>query len=103
MLKIHEPTLTLMFKGSALKQQVLEEALSTLQPRPRAVRFGQNSGSNPWPGVAPPSSLFDTDLALRAKQQAVDAERAQFEADMKALDAQGKAAAKTAAPAKQKD
>jgi hypothetical protein len=49
-LKIHEPTLTLMFKGSRAKQQILEEALTTLQPRPgRAGKFGGYAPTgNPW-------------------------------------------------------
>jgi hypothetical protein len=32
-LKIHEPTLTLLFKGSAEQNEVLEDALATLDPR----------------------------------------------------------------------
>ncbi len=67
-LKIHEPTLTLMFKGSRAKQEVLEEALTSLQPRNgRAVRFGggggggsggfgQGSNSDPWNNAAFSSS-----------------------------------------------
>ena len=40
-LKIHEPTLTLMFKGSQAKQEVLEEALSTLSSKNEPFFFGR--------------------------------------------------------------
>src|SRR6185436_20453758 len=41
-LNVHEPTLTLLFKGSYAKQRVLEEAMSSLTPR--AARGGRSAG-----------------------------------------------------------
>jgi hypothetical protein len=46
--QIHEPTLTLLFKGSSAKQLVLEEALSTLQPQ--ASRSYRVSSARPGSG-----------------------------------------------------
>jgi len=55
-LKMHEPTMTLMFKGSDAKQDILEEALSTLKPRngsgffdgkPSRSRTSSSLGSTP--------------------------------------------------------
>ena len=43
----HEPTLTLIFKGSKSKQAVLDEALSALQPRgARPLKFGRSEFPN---------------------------------------------------------
>jgi hypothetical protein len=83
--KIHEPTLTLMFKGGPEKQAVLQEALQALMPagsKPRPGGFfgkGNPSSSSTWD-----FSYLDSDLAnaksaykqaLEAEDQANDARR----------------------------
>jgi hypothetical protein len=94
-LKIHEPTQTLMFKGSRAKQDVLEEALSTLQPgggrRPRAGGFySGSSGSQNNPFGAGDyqqnaQQLFDQAAKMQAEAAQLEAQRAQMDADMKAM------------------
>jgi len=85
-LKIHEPTETLMFKGSQAKQQVLEEALSTLQPRNRPNRtfFGGSGGggSSSWNSSATsPNAEYETLLQLQNQMKALQ-DQAQADSDV---------------------
>ena len=64
-----------MFKGSQAKQEVLEEALSTLQPRIRSGRDivwrgggNSNGGSNPW-NTSTPSATSEYDSMLQLQNQ----------------------------------
>jgi hypothetical protein len=96
-LKIHEPTQTLMFKGSRAKQDVLEEALSTLQPG--GGRRGPRAGGFYSSPVFPPQNnafgasdyqpsaqqFADQAAKMQAEQQALEAQRAAMDAQMKAL------------------
>lgn len=105
-LKIHEPTQTLMFKGSRAKQDVLEEALSTLQPG--GGRRGSRAGGFYSGSTFPQNNPFGAgDLQLNAQQlndQAakMQAEQAQLEAQRAAMDAQMKALQKKADEAARK-
>ena len=92
-LKMHEPTMTLMFKGSPAKQTVLEEAIQTLQPRysPRRVGksgggFGSSSSGNANDFIfTQPSQPFDTIYPQKAYEDVIAAQRAalaQQQADM---------------------
>ena len=87
--KIHEPTLTLMFKGSPEKQAVLEEALSALMPGGKSIRSSGIGGFGPkskWN-----MSLRDADLDLNAFNDA--ARDAQAEARAEANQARQQAEA----------
>ena len=93
-LKIHEPTQTLMFKGSRAKQDVLEEALSTLQPG--GLRRGPR-GSGFFSSAAPPADnnpfgagdfqlhaqLAEQTAKMHEEQQQLQEQRAKLEAEMK--------------------
>ena len=94
-IKIHEPTLTLMFKGSKAKQTVLEEALDALQPRgskpfrttPRMTSDGSNpfGGGGGWSGSSDAFQLREAAIAEQLGR--MDEARARTEATMKALKA----------------
>ena len=92
-LKIHEPTQTLMFKGSRAKQDVLEEALSTLQPGGgrRGPRGNGFFSGGTIPGASPMNPFGATDdfQARNADQAAkFQLEQQQLQAQRQALDAQ---------------
>jgi hypothetical protein len=103
-LKMHEATLTLMFKGSPAKQTVLEEAIQTLQPRNAPRRFGKTMtfGSG-WSGnndlnLASPSNPFELENAQKLYQESLAEQRAdlveKMRADLDRAKAQMKAAPK---------
>ena len=96
-LKIHEPTLTLMFKGSLAKQEVLEEALQTLTPRRGLGRsFGGSSGgksSDPFDAAdaanrsaADALRMFsDQSSATQDQLRQLEAQRDQLQAELAEL------------------
>ena len=122
-LKIHEPTLTLMFKGSLAKQEVLEEALQTLTPSKspffggggRSPRAGGFSGGGGGSVDSFEAAQRYTDIAkalmdssngtqdqlkqLEAQRDQLQAQREQLQAELGALRAQSaQPQAKAAAP-----
>jgi hypothetical protein len=111
-LKIHEPTLTLMFKGSLAKQEVLEEALQTLTPRRgSSIRFGggYSGGKSSDPFDAATKSyddamrmLSDQSSATQDQVKQLEVQRAQLQDQIakmrEELAAQAQHAQKPAAP-----
>jgi hypothetical protein len=92
-LKMHEATLTLMFKGSLPKQTVLEEAIQTLQPRYAPKRFGKTMTFGSGGSAATLNDMnmmlqsepFDPDGPVKIYQEALADQRralARQQADM---------------------
>jgi hypothetical protein len=83
--KIHEPTLTLMFKGGPEKQAVLEEALSALMPGGRSNKSAPSGFFNRGPKWDSSFKDFDSDLnglaAAKAEEQEDRARALKAQAD----------------------
>ena len=81
--KIHEPTLTLMFKGSPEKQAVLDEALSALMPgRSGSPRSGLGASGSHGPKWN--FSLKDSDLDMNSFLRTAEMEDRAREIQMEA-------------------
>jgi hypothetical protein len=86
--KIHEPTLTLMFKGGPEKQAVLQEALQALMPAGSKPRpggfFGKgNPSSSAWDFSSMDSDMANAKAAYKQAQEAEDqANDARRQADL---------------------